>query len=35
MTGAMHDMYNVNVDNRMMGDDGKPNAFGMKYIQGW
>lgn len=31
--GAMHDMFNVNPDNQLMGGDGKPNALGRKYIK--
>ncbi|KDQ29173.1 hypothetical protein PLEOSDRAFT_1089032 [Pleurotus ostreatus PC15] len=31
--GAMHDMFNVNPDNQLMGADGKPNALGRKYIK--
>ncbi|KAF4602241.1 hypothetical protein EYR40_005446 [Pleurotus pulmonarius] len=31
--GAMHDMYNVNPDNQLMGSDGRPNALGKKYIK--
>lgn len=30
--GAMHDMYNVNPDNQLLGSNGKPTALGNLYI---
>ncbi|KAF8916849.1 hypothetical protein CPB85DRAFT_1215960 [Mucidula mucida] len=32
--GAMHDMFNVNYDNQLMGSDGGPNALGYRFING-
>ena len=28
----MHDMYNVNPDNRLLGGDGRANALGSRII---
>lgn len=30
--GAMHDMFNVNPDNQLLGGDGKPTDLGRLYI---
>jgi len=30
--GVLHDMYNVNYANQLIGDDGQPNALGWTYL---